>query len=681
MDEGTTAEWARLLLKESLLRGDRTLLLDADTNDISVTTKPKTDDPEKLKYIRKLSAYTLGGRDIVAKFNYILLITLLTFTLLHWSRIFRSGRRRQRRWVQRKVSLLEGHGEPRDLLEAYPIAKNNNQRGTDVEHTPAEDIPSSSSSSTLQGISSSLSGAADNVDLERQPLLGYRGEKGQTPPMFHTLTRARNIIAAWLMYQPRPLPLMNRTLPSNGTTLFVLAYVGVNIFLQLYRGSLRPEYFFAFADRAGYVFNVNLPLLYILAAKNQPVKFLTSHSYESLNIFHRRVGELLCFVALVHFAGLVAWNKWLSPRWLVKYDLLHYLLRRISLLGIGTFVCYELLYATSLGSFRQRWYELFLASHILLQLGGLFFLYKHFWTSRPYVLASLAIFVCDRVVWRLALKSARVWADVRVLEDGKTLMLSSEWDIPHRRGIIKGFARRLFRQDITSGWEPMDHVFITIPALGSAHALQAHPFTIASAAPGGHLPSHQGEDTPPTRAQFNLLIRSYSGFTADLLRHACTNKSVQMRVDGPYGSSDAMDMLRDSDRAVLIAGGSGVAVIFPLVWALAHSEDPDRRPREIHFLWVIHSASHRSWLPAERLEALRSACGVHVTIPGPTSEVGRPDVDAYVADLASASFDRSCATGVVVSGPDNLNRTTRNACARAVRDGANIDLRVEKFGW
>jgi NAD(P)H-flavin reductase len=326
---------------------------------------------------------------------------------------------------------------------------------------------------------------------------------------------------------------------------------------------------------------------------------------------------------------------------------------------------YELLYFTSLGSFRERWYELFLASHVFLQIAALAFLWLHFHTSRPYVLASLVIFSLDRIVWRIGLKSATVTADIEVLEDGDTMMLSANWDVvaPRQRTL------RPFRQSILHGWYPADHVFISAPSLGGSNALQAHPFTIASAAP-----RHGRGEVPAAHAWLNLLIRAHSGFTSELLRHAQLRSTLSVRIDGPYGSQDPLNMLRASQTAVLIAGGSGIAVIFPLLWDLALVHPGKRK---IHLMWVIHSASQRSWMPADRLDELRQA-GVRITIPQPTAEVGRPGVAGYIAELAAASAPD---IGVVVSGPDGLNRSVRNACAQEIRSGADLNLRVEKFGW
>ncbi|KAK2073433.1 hypothetical protein P8C59_007718 [Phyllachora maydis] len=54
------------------------------------------------------------------------------------------------------------------------------------------------------------------------------------------------------------------------------------------------DFFVCYADRAALVFVANLPLLYLLSAKNQPVKFLTGRSYETLNLFHRRAATPAC---------------------------------------------------------------------------------------------------------------------------------------------------------------------------------------------------------------------------------------------------------------------------------------------------------------------------------------------------------------------------------------------------
>ncbi|KAI1144297.1 hypothetical protein F5Y05DRAFT_364243 [Hypoxylon sp. FL0543] len=635
--------WALEVFRESL-RASRLSLAMNEVSTLSSENPVRKipTDPESLQYLRDLIAYILNGRTVVFTYNIALLVILVLLSLLHLSERIRE-RSRWRTIERDSTAAIERRG-----------------KATEDSEGGNENEAESSSSSTLEGsLSSQVTLKTADADVERQPLLGNRRRRPSSKGLGCRLV---NFLKSLLIYQPRPIPFINRTLPSNGTSLFVLAFLGLNVFYHLYRLPFELRYFFAFADRAGLIFIVNLPLLYLLAAKNQPLKILTGHSYEALNIYHRRVGELMCFEAFVHFGSMIIWRLWISPPWLKSNSFYNYITHPLILFGIGAFLSYELLYFTSLGSFRERWYELFLASHVVLQIAALAFLWLHFFTSRPYVLASLVIFTVDRLIWRLLMKSAQFTADLAVLEDEETLLLSIDWDIPRSKS-----SNRL-RQSIRYGWLPADHVFISVPTLGRGHSLQAHPFTIASAAPA------VDSARSPSHAWLSLLIRVQSGFTSRLLDHARLNSRVVVRLDGPYGSQDPLNMLRSCENAVLIAGGSGIAVVFPLAWDLVTSHSGKR---QVHLIWVTHSRSQRSWIPEERITELQKL-GVHVTIPEPTYEAGRPDIPGYVADLVAVSEGRM---GFVVSGPDGLNRTARNACAEAVKSGADIQLRVEKFGW
>lgn len=512
-----------------------------------------------------------------------------------------------------------------------------------------------------------------NIDIETLPLLGLQPGSERVG----LFVRVNRLFKEFLEYQPQNIPVVNRVLPSNATSLFITFWFAINFFFHFYQLPSISEYSFCFAARGGDIFIANLPLLYLLAAKNQPIKLLTGCSYEALNIFHRRVGEWMCLEAFVHSVGMLLWRFVLEPSWLrPQTGAWAYLSHPQIYYGIGAFISYELLYFTSLGSFRQRWYELFLASHVLLQILALGFLYRHFYTARPYVFTAVTIFLLDRIIWRLGLKSATVDADLQVLPDGETVRLSARWNAPPRSTPWHSWLRP--RQDIRHGWKPTDHVFLTVPALGR---LQAHPFTIASPAPA--------LDRPPEQISMDLLIRAHGGSTADLLRHAGRGRAragVRVRLDGPYGSSRALDVLRAADNACLVAGGSGIAVTLPLAWALLL--DPrcgggDRRfvgtGRRVRMLWVVHSEEHRRWVPEEHLGRLLAA-GLELVVPAPTCTGGRPDVGGIIESwVEGLSPGRESA--VVVSGPDGLNRMARNTCARLIGRGDNIHLAVEKFGW
>lgn len=346
-----------------------------------------------------------------------------------------------------------------------------------------------------------------------------------------------------------------------------------------------------------------------------------------------------------------------------------------------------MIYFTSLGSFRQRWYEIFLALHIILQVAGLVFLWFHHHTSRPYVGISLAIFLIDRIVYRMWLKSSTHPATLTILEDDETLLLSANWEISKPPAVFKP-------KNMKNGWRSNEHIFISVPSLSRKHGIQSHPFTIFSAAPNTTALSESSNIT--THAWFSLLIRPQStpGFTYSLLQHARLNPSIRMRLDGPYGSSHALDMLSASRTAILIAGGSGVAVAYPLLYSLLYptaslsfsspsssssSSDPESPPSRnqsinVKFLWITHAPEHKLWLPEDKLKELED-WGLDAVIAPPTQLAGRPDVSGILRDWTDAR------TAVVVSGPDGLVRNVRNCVADMVWEGRDVDVQVEKFGW
>ena len=260
------------------------------------------------------------------------------------------------------------------------------------------------------------------------------------------------------------------------------------------------------------------------------------------------------------------------------------------------------------------------------------------------------------------------------MEDENTVLLSADWPLqPQWRTIWKSLSERHIRY----GWRPMEHVFISVPALASKHVMQAHPFTIASAAP---------EDSQQ-HAWFNLVIRAHDGFTRDLLEHARFSSEAMVRIDGPYGSLHALEMLKGSDIALMVIGGSGIAVAYPLIWALLHSTDAEaggQKMRKVGLMWVVHEASHIDWIGHERLEELKER-GLQVCIPAPTSKAGRPDVagltGSMIQDLSKVSDVQNPQVGVVVSGPDGMNRAARITCARMAWDGVDINVAIEKYGW
>ena len=632
--------------------------------------------PEGDKRFKKLIDGIHFSQKFISSYQLVLIGLLLIFTAIHWGSRFRS-------WYRRR-NPIQGR------YEGGKSGSRNIERGKGDVIIESSSRGSLSSNSTLQE-DFQVNNQDSKHSLDEQSLLLPKASIAEASPLRWKLTRK---IRAWLVYQPRPIPIINKTLPSNGTTLVVLAFIGVQIFYTCFNTSLSISMLFVFADRTSLVFVANLPLLYLFAAKNQPIKILTGYSYESLNILHRRLGEVMCLLALLHSVGMVGvWYTVLQP---AGITLINFLLIKMILLGIGAFLAYEILYFTSLGSFRQRWYELFLGVHVVLQVAALVLVWFHHRRSRWYVGVALAIFLIDRLVYRISVKTMTVRASLEVQEDMRTVVLRAPISTPatkHKQ------AKTMLGAGITAGWKATEHVFLTVPSLARKHIIQAHPFTIASKAP----------TNDEMEANLELIIRAQDGFSGDLVRYAKNHDTVTIRVDGPYGSQSAVEMLQDSDYAIIVAGGSGIAVAWPLVWSLIDgaaatrdleqliispaTRNKKKKEKKILFVWITRERSHTSWLGEQRLEELRANNGVTLTTPPPTSDHGHPDIPKIlrewihdvtvdVDDDDDDDVDTSASIGVVASGPDGMNRTVRNVCSAMLRDECrDVRVEVEKFGW
>ncbi len=626
METAIESKWLRSAIRHSLSAKSYTSSLDGPG-------PPEQNDPR----FRKLVEGIYYSRKLILTYHLAIFGLLLFAAGLHWFE-------RSRTWRRGPTSQLQQLRD--DAACDRDAAIKALQNGAEIEGG------SSSGSSTLEG-TEDLGLQFKNVD-EATPLF----HDGHTLRPVHPRRSLIRSIQAFLIYQPRPIPLVNKALPSNAYTIIIVGFIALNIFYTFFHINFTVLELFVFADRCGLVFAANLPLLYLLAAKTQPLRFLTGHSYESLNIIHRRLGELLCLEALLHSVGMVmTWYTLLRP---IGFTLTRFLLNKVIILGIACFISYETLYFTSLASFRQRWYELFLGLHVFLQATGLALLFFHHPNSRVYVGVALGIVLTDRLIYRIGIKSTHFPATAEIMEDGETVRISANVTLEPCNTL-----HRLLGRNISQGWQSADHVFVSVPSLGRGHVLQAHPFTIMSPAP-------QANDRD---ARLDLLIRAQEGFSADVLREAMERSSLAIRIDGPYGSHHARALLQACDLALLVAGGSGIAVAWPLVHFLL-IQNP---PRKIILVWVVHRESHVSWVGWPALREAGST-GVRVLVPTATEVAGRPDLNALLRRLVIEDGTGK-RTAVVGSGPDSMGRSVRNACAEMVQAGWSIGVAIEKFGW
>lgn len=158
-------------------------------------------------------------------------------------------------------------------------------------------------------------------------------------------------------------------------------------------------------------------------------------------------------------------------------------------------------------------------------------------TSRDYFIATAAVYVpCYAYPWM------------------RTLF---QYGTSQRAHIVvedNGFTRITI--PTSTHWKPGQHCFLRFTGFGIMCSLSAHPFTICSS------PSMD----PKQPSELVFYIRHQRGFTAKLYQHALDNPgvAVPVLVDGPYGGIH-LQKYRDSDHALVVAGGSGAGWCLPFV--------------------------------------------------------------------------------------------------------------------
>ncbi|GAO49649.1 hypothetical protein G7K_3798-t1 [Saitoella complicata NRRL Y-17804] len=472
-------------------------------------------------------------------------------------------------------------------------------------------------------------------------------------------------------------------LGDNAAVGVVMGYLVLNVFYSFYRAT---SHILLLGTRLGLISLINLPLLYLLAAKNLPLlPHYVGWSYERINYLHRWCGRGVVLTALGHFVAFQVWECRTKEEGWKFFFMRVFMSRRIftGVFGLGSYILIGL---TSLRHVRNRMYEFFLSTHLLLLLLSLALLSFHepTRTGLPYTLLSAIIFISDRAARLLRHRHVRQ-GHLRVLP-GRMIVL--EVDVSGRRGMW---------------WNAGQHVFLSVKGIGAFH--ESHPFTIASA---------------PYSDSLKLFIRANAGFTHALLAlaHADSNANVDIVLDGAYGHAPCLQKWEDGVRVVvLVAGGSGVAYTIAILEDLANRRcelEGQEGVQKVAFVWAVKDRAHVSWI-ADALAAIRGKVRreewlevrIHCTSHDPSSEAtplldtdsgpaltelqlqvisGRPDVAAYIS--SAASDHKEGGTGersghgetklndliAIVSGmPDDISHSSLHARCMLKNTNTNTD--------
>jgi predicted ferric reductase len=387
-----------------------------------------------------------------------------------------------------------------------------------------------------------------------------------------------------------PLPL--------GRILLLLAYWAVIVYMMSWNVSKKDVFYW---ERIGYrnawVTIAQLPMLYLLAMKVNPIGLLIGSSHERLNWLHRWIARTMLITATVH--GFHFWTMWdranfldialeITP--LVKY-------------GIGAWAILLWLTVTGMLPLRRLAYELWVAQHVIASVVMLWLMHMHIPAEARYLLwMAVSFLAVDRAArWVLL-----VWRNIRIKP--KTSGCQREKRVGHHVSVkaVGPDTSLVTIKGVHFSWRAGQHVYLWLPRVG---LLEGHPYTIASA--------HK----PPTEAagcycnSVQLIVRAHGGFSKRLLVFATNHpeKAADLTgfLSGPYGEPPRWEAY---ETLVLIGASTGASFTVPILESLTRVSASC--VRQVEAVLLAKSKDELEYYIHRSREAGRKARerGVHVRI-------------------------------------------------------------------
>ena len=385
--------------------------------------------------------------------------------------------------------------------------------------------------------------------------------------------------------------------PTLGRILLVSAEFVAVIVLCFY--ALHPSDEWQWEDvgyRTGFIACAQLPLIFLLAGKNNIIGLLVGASYERLNWLHRWTARVLFLTVTIHM------GFWFADWY--RFDYIKVKLTRdpITQRGFAAWVIMLWIVVSSMAPVRRWNYEFFVVQHIVTFSGLISAIYLHLPAeNKVWIWIPIGLLVLDRLLRWLVL----FYINVAIFHPKSK---SSRFLVSRAR--FEPLDCETTRITITApptSWYPGQHVLLSCHTVAP---FQSHPFTIASI---------------PSDGKMEFFVKSKMGSTKRFLEYAEKQQklpvlehehergqSSTILIEGPYGR---MRPLRQFDSVFLIAGSSGGTFTMPLLrdivhtWKTVDSESGSRWSwsgpsgvitRYLRCVWIVKSRAQYRWF-AEKL--------------------------------------------------------------------------------
>ncbi|KAK5659571.1 hypothetical protein OQA88_773 [Cercophora sp. LCS_1] len=421
-------------------------------------------------------------------------------------------------------------------------------------------------------------------------------------------------------------------------------------------------------NRAGVMAMGNVVALFLFAARNNFLLWVTDWSYSTYLLLHRWLGYWAVFHTVLHSLML-----WMYYRTYGNYEA--ELVRDYWIWGIVATVAVVAIFPSSLLIVRQKLYEFFLVAHVLLALlfiigyyYHIWYVYTYNWGYEIYAFMAAGIWATDRL-FRLVRIGFRGYRTATV-------------------SLVQGTDSEYLRIDIDNTQLGEGVAYLTFPTLGWRF-WESHPFSVAY---NSSEVNETEPSTPPSPTAENkeaavtekavsassdngskkrttaFYARVRDGVTGKLAKRAVAGAaSLGVVVDGPYHhSGDVTTQLKQCTNILYIAGGVGITALLPFARRLT-------TPSQL--FWATRKAGLSDSVKAA-LTALPSSVEVETTVGQ------RLDLDV-ILEKALGTADGG-PLGIVVCGPAGMADHVRHKVVQLTRNGSGTRPYVlvdEAFGW
>ena len=490
------------------------------------------------------------------------------------------------------------------------------------------------------------------------------------------------------------------TLPSRLHSLLLGTVLISNIIycaLLDYHGQSRAALIAELRGRSGHLAVINMLILILFAARNNPLIPILSVSFDTFNLFHRWIGRIIVLESIVH---MIAW--FVNNERAIGYHGIMDVIMTDAFVqcGLASATALLIIVIQSPGAIRHAFYEVFLVTHQLLAVVILGATAAHIklenLPQKPIIYTIIGIWASERAMRILRMVyyniSYRGMTKVRV-------------------EALKGGACRVtfdIRRPFVT--VPGRHIFAYIPSISF---WMSHPFSVAMVSnkepmlefTPGPSPSPSilnGVEKVSKHAaaepmySVSCIMAARTGMTLKLYNKAVSSPdgvyTCRAFIEGPYGATDPLDSY---GTVMLFAGGVGItnqiSHMRHLVQGWAAGTNATQK---LILVWSVRSLDQlqwaRPWLEelsrldrGEReLEIITHVTGlrsVEESIKSKAMEIrpGRANVDK----LVEYQFEeRIGAMNIGVCGPGALADDVRKA-ARAVMNRGKVDFWEEAFTW